>query len=91
MCINWRDVIKNGLRLSLHFHSFSFSKYNPSFLGKWDLGEQTGVHHLFFRPLLHRWTCSPCLSFIYNDFVNSVTECLSPPPLPRSHPVSHSA
>ena len=74
-------MIKNVLRLSLHFHSFSFSKYNLSFLGKWDLGEQTGAHHLFFRPLLHRWTRSPCLSFIYNDFVNSVTEC--PPPHPR--------
>lgn len=32
------------------------------------------MRHLL-PPLLHRWTRSPCLSFIYNDFVNSVTEC----------------
>lgn len=43
-----RDVIKNGLHLSLLSHSFSFSKYDPSFLGKWDLEEQTRMHHLFF-------------------------------------------
>lgn len=64
------DMIKNGLHLSLLSHSFSFTKYDPSFLGKWDLEEQTRMHRNFL-PLLHR---SPCVSFIYNDFVNSVTE-----------------
>lgn len=68
-----RNVIKNGLHLSLLSHSYSFSKYDPPFLGKWDLEEQTHMHHLFL-PLLHHWTHSPCVSFIYNDFVNSVTE-----------------
>lgn len=82
-----RDMIKNGLHLSLLSHSFSFTKYDPSFLGKWDLEEQTRMHRNFL-PLLHRWTRSPCVSFIYNDFVNSVTE--RSPLSPRSYPVSHS-
>lgn len=82
-----RDMIKNGLHLSLLSHSFSFTKYDPSFLGKWDLEEQTRMHRNFL-PLLHCWTPSPCVSFIYNDFVNSVTE--RSPLSPHSYPVSHS-
>lgn len=50
-----RDMIKNGLHLSLLSHSFSFTKYDPSFLGKWDLEEQTRMHRNFL-PLLHCWT-----------------------------------
>lgn len=50
-----RDVIKNGLHLSLRSHSFSFSKYNPSFLGKWDLEEQTHMQQ-HFLPLLYHFS-----------------------------------
>lgn len=50
-----RDVIKNGLHLSLRSHSFSFSKYNPSFLGKWDLEEQTHMQQRFL-PRLHHFS-----------------------------------
>lgn len=60
------------MSLFAHLPLISILQIRP-LLGEWDLEEQTRVQHLFLR-LLSRWTHSPCLSFIYNDFVNSVTE-----------------